>query len=140
LGLDLDVEMEELPEEAVASMEQMDAYRRPEKLPADPAAAKLALRQLLGRFDANGDGQLTPREAPPRLRQNFERADADANGRLDRQELQAVAERMARIQPPAENRKKLRPPATQEIDGSERPRRRQEQSGEGVRPRKSGAI
>jgi Ca2+-binding EF-hand superfamily protein len=64
----------------------------------DKAAVRRAHRQLLARFDADDDGQLSVREAPPRLAENFDRADADANGKLDETELTRVAETMARMQ------------------------------------------
>ena len=64
----------------------------------DPQAIRRAHRQLLNRFDRDGDSQLSVREAPPRIAENFDRADADANGQLDRGELMRVAETMARMQ------------------------------------------
>lgn len=111
MGLDLAAEMEELPEGTMASIERMDAYQPPAG--TDPAAVKRMSRQLLKQFDQNGDGKLTAREAPPRLRQNFDRADADGNDRLDLQELEGVAERMIRVQGFAENRKKPGASATE---------------------------
>jgi Ca2+-binding EF-hand superfamily protein len=80
----------------------------------NPAAAKQAKRQLLNRFDRDGDSALTVDEAPPRLRQNFDRADADGNGKLEGEELQQVAERMARLAPAAENRNGAPRPAMNE--------------------------
>lgn len=80
----------------------------------NPAAAKQAKRQLLSRFDRDGDSALTVDEAPPRLRQNFDRADADGNGKLDGAELQQVAERMSRLGPAAENRNGAGRPAMNE--------------------------
>jgi Ca2+-binding EF-hand superfamily protein len=56
------------------------------------------MRQLLRRFDRDGDGQLSVREAPRRIAEAFDRVDADANGQLDRTELTRVAETMARMQ------------------------------------------
>jgi Ca2+-binding EF-hand superfamily protein len=64
----------------------------------DPQAVRQAYRQLLNRFDGDGDGHLSVREAPPRIAENFDRADADANGKLDDAELKRVAETMARMQ------------------------------------------
>jgi hypothetical protein len=64
----------------------------------DPQAVRRTERQLLSRFDADGDGQLSIREAPPRMAENFDRTDANADGRLDRGELSRVAEAMARVQ------------------------------------------
>jgi hypothetical protein len=55
-------------------------------------------RALLSRFDQDGDGKLTVREAPPRLAQNFDRADLDSNGYLDDAELTQAAEVMARLE------------------------------------------
>jgi Ca2+-binding EF-hand superfamily protein len=64
----------------------------------DAGAIRRAYRQLLSRFDGDRDGELTVREAPPRIAENFDRADADANGRLDKAELMRVAETTARMQ------------------------------------------
>jgi Ca2+-binding EF-hand superfamily protein len=64
----------------------------------DASAVRRAYRQLLNRFDRDEDGELSVREAPPRIAENFDRADADANGKLDRAELTRVAETMARMQ------------------------------------------
>ena len=182
MGLNLEMELKELPEESMASMEQMDAYPQPGEMLADPkqaeklfsrldangdkqiaakevegpfaerigemirrgdrnddqrlnkreflemaerisgfengkpnsAAAKQARRQLLNRFDRNGDSALSADEAPPRLRQNFDRADADGNGKLAGDELQQVAERMTRVAPAAENRNEQGRPAMNE--------------------------
>lgn len=182
MGLNLEMELKELPEESMASMEQMDAYPQPGEMLGDPkqaeklftrldangdkqivakevegpfaerigemisradrnddqrlnkreflemaerisafengkpnpAAVKQARRQLLNRFDRNGDSALSADEAPPRLRQNFERADADGNGKLAGDELQQVAERMSRLTPAAENRNDQGRPAMNE--------------------------
>jgi Ca2+-binding EF-hand superfamily protein len=57
----------------------------------DPAAARRMVRQLLNRFDEDGDGALSAQEAPRRLAENFDRADADGNGRLEGPELAQVA-------------------------------------------------
>ena len=134
MGLDLDAEMNELPAETMESIERMDAYQRPEA-EVDPAAVKQMARQLLRQFDENGDGKLSAREAPPRLRQRFDQADVDGDKRLDRNELQGVAERMVRLQSFAENRKKIGPSAT-EPDPS--PKRDQQANRTKNKPRKKG--
>ena len=73
------------------------------------SAVERVRRQLLRRFDADGDGELTVREAPPRLAENFDRFDQDADGRLNRSELTQVAETMARRQSFAQPRTEGRP-------------------------------
>jgi Ca2+-binding EF-hand superfamily protein len=65
---------------------------------AEPEAVRRMKRALLSRFDRDGDGKLTVREAPPRLAQNFDRADLDSNGYLDDSELTQAAEVMARLE------------------------------------------
>lgn len=105
LGLNLEMELKSLPEERMASMEQMDGYPKP---------AELAIERLLKQFDRDGDGAISPREAPPRLKQNFDRADANGNRRLEGKELAKVAERMARMAPFAENRNEGALPAVNE--------------------------
>jgi collagen type III alpha len=54
-------------------------------------------QQFFAQMDRNGDGRIVRDEAPPRLRQNFDRADADGDGGLDRREFfRAVLRRMQR--------------------------------------------
>lgn len=105
MGLNLEMELKALPEESMASMEQMDGYPKP---------AELAIERLLKQFDRDGDGAISPREAPPRLKQNFDRADANGNRRLEGKELAKVAERLARMAPFAENRNEGARPAANE--------------------------
>jgi Ca2+-binding EF-hand superfamily protein len=64
----------------------------------EPETVRRLKKQLLNRFDRDGDGKLTAREAPPRLAQNFDRADLDSNGYLDDSELTQAAEVMARLE------------------------------------------
>jgi Ca2+-binding EF-hand superfamily protein len=64
----------------------------------EPVTVRRLKKQLLNRFDRDGDGKLTAREAPPRLAQNFDRADLDSNGYLDDSELTQAAEVMARLE------------------------------------------
>ncbi|MBL9165184.1 MAG: hypothetical protein JNL18_20830 [Planctomycetaceae bacterium] len=89
-----------------------------------PAAVKQAKRQLLNRFDRNGDSALSAGEAPPRLRQNFAQADANGDGELAGDELQQVAERMARAAPFAENRNGDARPAMNEDSPSRKSSRK----------------
>jgi hypothetical protein len=112
MGLDVSAEMSELPEETMASMEQMDAYPKP---------GELAVERLLKQFDRDEDGAISLREAPPRLKQNFDRADANGNRRLEGKELAKVAERMARMAPNAETRNAPRRPAANEDSPSGKP-------------------
>ncbi len=69
-----------------------------DSIQVDPEAVKRTVRQLLGNFDRDHDGQLSRQEAPRRLAENFDRADQDANGKLDANELQRAAETMNRMQ------------------------------------------
>ena len=105
MGLNLERELKALPEESMASMEQMDGSPKP---------AEVAIERLLKQFDRDGDGAISPREAPPRLKQNFDRADANGNRRLEGKELAKVAERLARMTPFAENRNDGARPAANE--------------------------
>jgi Ca2+-binding EF-hand superfamily protein len=97
----------------------------------DKAAVRRAHRQLLARFDADNDGELSVRESPPRIAENFDRADADANGKLDKAELTRVAETMARMQTFARGRgfgapemvDDGRPPDVRRSDASRKNRR-----------------
>lgn len=53
-------------------------------------AERGAARQLLARFDKNGDGKLSKSEAPERIAERFARLDIDRNGELDKAELAVV--------------------------------------------------
>jgi Ca2+-binding EF-hand superfamily protein len=83
-----------LPEfkEMSKRMAQFDSIK------VDPQAVKRTVRQLLDNFDLDHDGQLSQKEAPRRLADNFDRADQDSNGKLDADELQRAAETMQRMQ------------------------------------------
>jgi Ca2+-binding EF-hand superfamily protein len=98
MGLDIEAELEKIPTEQLAAMDQMDAYARPMDLLADPAQAE----QLFRRLDANGDKQLTPEEAPgqfaPRFEEMIRRGDADGDQRLSRREFLAVTRRLAEFE------------------------------------------
>jgi Ca2+-binding EF-hand superfamily protein len=69
-----------------------------ERTPADPEAVKRIVRQMLNRFDADGDSALSVKEAPRRMAENFDRTDRDANGKLDASELEVVGQMMSRMQ------------------------------------------
>jgi Ca2+-binding EF-hand superfamily protein len=75
-----------------------------QQAPADSAALRRSVRQLLIRFDRNGDGSLAADEAPPRLRNRFDRLDQDGDGLLAGDELSRAAAAMARIQRGGEGR------------------------------------
>jgi len=53
----------------------------------DPAA-------LFQRVDTNGDGAITPEEAPDRMKKRFDQVDADGNGSISVEELTSVFEKM----------------------------------------------
>src|SRR4051794_5344880 len=66
-------------------------------LPKPPPPAVLELlkstpEEFLKRWDKNGDGALSKDELPPFLAQAFEKLDKDGNGKLDRQEVAAMAQ------------------------------------------------
>lgn len=69
-----------------------------QSMKVDPEAVDRTVRQLLNNFDADGDGQLSRKEAPRRLAANFERVDQDADGKLGSDELQRAAETMQKLQ------------------------------------------
>jgi Ca2+-binding EF-hand superfamily protein len=69
-----------------------------ERTPADPKAVRRIVRQMLNRFDADGDGALSVKEAPRRMAENFDRTDRDANGKLDASELEVVGQMMSRLE------------------------------------------
>jgi Ca2+-binding EF-hand superfamily protein len=89
-----------------------------------PEAIRQAKRQLLTRFDRDGDRALTKEESPPRIRQNFDRTDLDGDGQLRGEELNQVAERMARMAPNAENRNGSPRPAMNEDSPGRKPSRK----------------
>jgi len=97
MGLDVAAEMEKLPAEQMAAMEQMDAYPRPGEMMADPAQAK----RLFKRLDANGDKRLAADEAPGPMAERFEqmlqRGDRDGDQHLSEQEFMAMSRRMAQF-------------------------------------------
>jgi Ca2+-binding EF-hand superfamily protein len=102
MGLDVAAEMSELPEETMASMEQMDAYPKP---------GELAVARLLKQFDRNEDGAISRGEAPPMLKRQFERFDVDGDRQLRGKELAKVGDRLAQIARNAETRNEPRRPA-----------------------------
>ena len=55
--------------------------------PQRPAPDRDALRDRLRAADTNGDGKISREEAPPRLRDAFDRIDANDDGQLDAEEL-----------------------------------------------------
>lgn len=59
--------------------------------------------RLLRQLDSDGDGMLQRSEAPPRLSRNFSLFDRDRNNALDREELERVAEVMARLRGGSQN-------------------------------------
>lgn len=79
----------------------------------DPAMAKR--REMMGgegpsfpdmlfrRADINGDGKVTPEEAPPRLRELFSRLDANEDGHLTVEELRSGLPRLRRDPPAGKN-------------------------------------
>lgn len=105
MGLDVSAEMSELPEETMASMEQMDAYPKP---------GELAVARLLKQFDRNEDGGISLGEAPPLLKRQFAKYDADGDRQLRDKELAKVGDRMARMAPNAETRNVPGRPAANE--------------------------
>ena len=61
--------------------------------------------QMLERLiqaDANGDGKIQKAEAPERMAGMFDRLDANSDGELDKEELEAIAQRMRGGQRPPE--------------------------------------
>ena len=52
------------------------------------------LMLMFKKMDRNGDGAISKREAPERLRENFDRADRNSDGVLDRKEQIAVMKRI----------------------------------------------
>jgi len=97
---------------------------------ADPATVRRTVRQLLNRFDGDGDGKLSVREVPKRMAENFDRADGDANGLLDRTELARVAETMARAQQSMSNRSRLSAAEMESTDSPpDRPARKKKARG-----------
>ena len=90
----------------------------------DPATSRRMVRQLLDRFDADGDSALGVKEVPRRVAENFDRIDADANGRLEGGELNQLAANMNRARrrggrPPSPEAS----PADSGADEPSRPRR-----------------
>jgi len=59
--------------------------------PQGAAAAGFILRRLKS-FDQDGDGALSREEAPPRMKENFDRLDADGDGKVDDSEMKRLAE------------------------------------------------
>ena len=55
------------------------------------------VKQLLRRSDRNGDGQISRKEAPPRMAQRFQRLDQNADGKLDQAELARAVEILAKL-------------------------------------------
>lgn len=89
LGMDVAAELAKLPRAQRAALESLGP------LPANGDLAMMgnasprraAPRQLLKRFDANGDGALQRDEVPTRLTASFSRLDANGSGALEPQEL-----------------------------------------------------
>lgn len=54
-------------------------------------------KQILGRFDVNGDDKLEGDEIPDRMRDNLARVDKNGDGAVDKEELKAAAEAMKRM-------------------------------------------
>jgi Ca2+-binding EF-hand superfamily protein len=69
------------------------AAPRDEPKQAPPAIQKLiegSAENFIKRFDKNGDGYLTKDELPPRLAAAFAKFDLDSDGKLDKQEVEAM--------------------------------------------------
>ena len=98
MGLDVEEELEKLPASQRESMEEMDAYPRPEELFADPEATQ----ELFKRLDANGDRQLSADEATgpfaDRFQQMLKRGDRDGDKQLSNREFTTLARRIAIFQ------------------------------------------
>jgi len=70
--------------------------------PETPQSRQIA-RQLVERFDSDGDKRLSREEAPRRLDRAFDRIDGDGDDTLDAAELAAMAAQFGRMQPMAED-------------------------------------
>ncbi len=64
--------------------------------PGGPGGGAPNPAAMFKRLDADGDGKLSPEEAPGPLKQNFASADADSDGFLTREELQKAFQNMPR--------------------------------------------
>ena len=84
MGLNLEMELKELPEESMASMEQMDAYPQPGEMLGDPKQAE----KLFTRLDANGDKQIVAKEVEgpfaERIGEMIRRGDRNDDQRLNK--------------------------------------------------------
>ncbi|GEM_PF-282451 len=78
---------DELP---LGEMERPDPSRTRRGGEAEEADPRV--RKILDRFDADGDGKLSPEEAPRRIQNFFDRVDASGDGYLDAEELGALLE------------------------------------------------
>jgi Ca2+-binding EF-hand superfamily protein len=70
------------------SREELRRAAQPQ--PATPPGTPEEMLERLKLADADGDGKLSPEEAPPRLQENFDRIDANQDGFLDEQELKRL--------------------------------------------------
>lgn len=75
-------------------------------------------------LDKDGDGVLSGDEIPERMSRNMERVDGNGDGKLDKAELEKVAERIGQFAPQGERR---RNPGGR---GPGDPRREREEGGE----------
>jgi hypothetical protein len=66
--------------------------------PPDAGGKRFDVARLLQEFDKNKDGVLDRSETPERIRQHFEQIDVNKDGKLSKEELERVADRLARQQ------------------------------------------
>jgi Ca2+-binding EF-hand superfamily protein len=76
-------------QEIAAANQPRPTDRAPERMP-EPEDVVKRLMQL----DRDSNGSISKEEAPPRMKENFDRADANSDGQLDRTELLSVAKQM----------------------------------------------
>jgi len=159
MGLNVAAELARLPPADVRAMRQMDAFARTGPIISEPARSRQRgnrseanrggdvpaaaasppanrVEQLFRRLDRDGDGQLTRREGPPRIKSNFDRLDRDGSGKLTVREMEwafpgrggAGAPRsggfgssdLAAKQPAADSKSSLRDAAAKEKRGQKR--------------------
>lgn len=78
---------------SLRAQEPAPSVSRPQPA-ADPRAAQS--RDLLDRYDANGNGKLDPEEVEAVARDRFLKWDADGSGKVDQAEMKKLREETAR--------------------------------------------